>query len=56
MKMINRKIFITREKYSDTQIHLVEMASSEDVRDIMGLPAVDNTLTKDLILGTDKKK
>lgn len=32
------------------------MASSEDVRDIMGLPLQDNTLTKDLILGTDKKK
>jgi len=32
------------------------MASSEDVRDIMGLPLQDNTLTKDHILGTDKKK
>ena len=32
------------------------MASSEDVRDIMGLPLQDTTLTKDHILGTDKKK
>ena len=32
------------------------MASSEDVRDIMGLPAIDTAITKDLILGTDKKK
>ena len=34
----------------------VEMASSEDVRDIMGLPAQDTTITKDFILGQGQKK
>jgi hypothetical protein len=32
------------------------MASSADVRDIMGMAPLDNTLTKDFILGTDKKR
>ena len=32
------------------------MASSEDVRDIMGLPAQDTTITKDFILGQGQKK
>ena len=41
---------------TDYQREAAIMASSEDVRDIMGLPLQDNTLTKDHILGTDKKK
>lgn len=32
------------------------MASSADVRDIMGMAPQDTAITKDLILGTDKKK
>jgi len=32
------------------------MASSADVRDIMGMAPQDTTITKDSILGTDKKK
>lgn len=32
------------------------MASSADVRDIMGMAPTDNTITKEQILGTDKKK
>ena len=32
------------------------MASSADVRDIMGMAPLDTTVTKDLILGTDKKR
>jgi len=32
------------------------MASSADVRDIMGMAPADSTITKDQILGTDKKK
>ncbi len=32
------------------------MASSADVRDIMGMAPLDTTLTKDFILGTDKKR
>ena len=42
--------------YFQTQINHPTMASSEDVRDIMGLPAQDNTITKDFILGTGQKK
>jgi len=40
------------------EIFIVEtkMASTEDVRDIMGLPVQDNTITKDSILGTDRRK
>ena len=32
------------------------MASSADVREIMGMAPHDTTITKDVILGTDKKK
>lgn len=32
------------------------MASAADVREIMGITPLDNTLTKDYILGTDKKR
>jgi DNA methyltransferase 1-associated protein 1 len=32
------------------------MASAADVRDIMGMAPQDNTITRDQILGTDKKK
>jgi len=43
--------FYKRNRSSD-----FKMASSEDVRDIMGLPAMDNTITKDFILGQGQKK
>ena len=32
------------------------MASAADVREIMGITPLDNTLTKDYILGNDKKR
>ena len=32
------------------------MASAADVRDIMGMAPLDNTVTKDSILGNDKKR
>ena len=32
------------------------MASSADVREIMGMAPVDTTITKEQIIGTDKKR
>ena len=32
------------------------MASAADVRDIMGMSPIDNTITKNHILGNDKKR
>ena len=51
-KVIQRCYICTfRNRYID-----FKMASSEDVRDIMGLPAQDTTITKDFILGQGQKK
>ena len=50
-KVIQRCLYTFRNRSSD-----FKMASSEDVRDIMGLPAMDNTITKDFILGQGQKK
>ena len=50
-KVIQRCLNTFRNISSD-----LKMASSEDVRDIMGLPAMDNTITKDFILGQGQKK
>jgi hypothetical protein len=32
------------------------MASAADVREIMGMAPIDNTVTRDSILGIDKKR
>lgn len=50
-KVIQRYLNTFRNRSSD-----LKMASSEDVRDIMGLPAQDTTITKDFILGQGQKK
>ena len=50
-KVIQRCLNTFRYRSSD-----LKMASSEDVRDIMGLPAQDTTITKDFILGQGQKK
>ena len=50
-KVIQRYLNTFRQRSSD-----LKMASSEDVRDIMGLPAQDTTITKDFILGQGQKK
>ena len=50
-KVIQRYLNTFRYRSGDPK-----MASSEDVRDIMGLPAQDTTITKDFMLGQRQKK